>query len=119
MMAELTLQKSECLFARKAKVWGSPDWNENLPLEENVYRSLKAMREGLLKGREIKLDAFLLEVSMQKIAADPLQIRGRQYGETLEAFAETMRRVLTAISDHDPECDHCMDSEFIDRRGWR
>jgi hypothetical protein len=41
-------------------------------------------------GREIKLDGFLFEV------------RGEKYGNTLEAFGETVRRVLTAISDHDP-----------------
>lgn len=34
-------------------------------------------------------------------------------------FGETVRRVLDVISDNDPACDHCMNSEHLERRGWR
>jgi hypothetical protein len=31
-----------------------------------------------------------------------IEIRGEQYGNTIDAFAETVRRVLKYLSDHDP-----------------
>ena len=29
---------TECIFAKRAKVWGSPQWKDQLNLEENVLR---------------------------------------------------------------------------------
>jgi hypothetical protein len=88
-------------------VWGCHEWDDALTIEQNVYKSLKALHTGLNIGRDIKLDGFLFEV------------RGKQYGDNLDVFGDTVRRVLTAISDHDPNCDHPMDSDIIDKRGWR
>jgi len=99
--------KTECSFSKKSKVWGCCDWNDQLSLEENVHRSLKELQKGLNIGREIKLDGFVIEV------------KGKEYGDTIERFGETVRRVLTAVSDHDPGADYCMNSESIGRRGWR
>lgn len=51
------------MFSKRAIVWGSADWKEELTLEENVNRSLKRLLEGLNNGKQIKLDGFLFEVS--------------------------------------------------------
>ncbi len=34
-------ENTECIFAKRAKLWGSPDWKNELSLEENVLRYLK------------------------------------------------------------------------------
>ncbi len=31
-------ENTECIFAKRAKLWGSPDWKDELSLEENVLR---------------------------------------------------------------------------------
>lgn len=78
------------------------------------------LHKGLDIGESIKLDGFLFEVSKNTIfLVEIAQIRGSHYGDTVERFGETVRRVLTTISDHDPGCDHMMDNELISRRGWR
>ena len=114
---------SECFFARSAKIWGSAEYNSSLTIEQNVHKSLKALLEGLTIGEKIKLDGFLFEVSLYSFFGGKnnyhAKVRGKEFGDSLESFGETVRRILTAISDHDPECDHSMDSDLIDRRGWR
>ena len=35
---EIIKSQTECLFAKRARLWGSPDWKEELNLEENVLR---------------------------------------------------------------------------------
>ena len=35
---ECIKSNTECLFAKRAKLWGSPQWKEQLNLEENVLR---------------------------------------------------------------------------------
>ncbi len=35
---EVIQRNTECIFAKKAKLWGSPLWKNQLELEENVLR---------------------------------------------------------------------------------
>jgi len=98
---------SECTFAKAAKVVGCAEYDESLSIEENVHRSMKAFHHAVLTGQDTRLDGFVFE------------IKGKQFGDTVDAFGETVRRVLTTVSDLDPGCDHPMDSDILDRRGWR
>jgi hypothetical protein len=98
--------ESQCLFAKKAKAWGN-EWNPNLSLEENVERALPAITNFFLVGESLHLDAFSIEV------------QGKDYSSTIEQLGETVRRVLTVISDRDPAGDHVMNDPRIHLRGWR
>jgi len=101
----INLKNSDCLFAKKAIVWGSYPWDSNLSLEENVRKSIPALARFYECGREKKLDGFVFE------------IQGIQYSRIVELFGETVRRVMTTVGENDPS-DSPMNS--IDgNRGWR
>jgi len=55
---------------------------------------------------------------MEELDAFVFELRGQEYGETVEAFGEAVRRVLTEIGRHDPNKDGCMEKSYIDQRGW-
>mmetsp|Transcript_15401 Transcript_15401/g.17145 ORF Transcript_15401/g.17145 Transcript_15401/m.17145 type:complete len:315 (-) Transcript_15401:42-986(-) len=96
-----------CLFAKKAVVWGSNDWQTDLTLEENVKRSVPAILKFFMTGYSARLDGFVIEV------------QGKEYSDTVEHMGETTRRVLTAVSVEDPAGNAVMDNPNIERRGWR
>jgi len=89
-------KNSNCLFARNAKLWGSEDWDYGLTLEENILKA----------GKSMHLDGFLFEV------------RGNEYFSSIETFGQTVRRVLTVLSEADPSGINCMKKSFIGKRGW-
>jgi len=104
-------RKTHCLFAPTARVWGN-DWAE-VPasagdtLAYNIVRCMPRFYRFCLESRAGRdLDGFVFEA------------RGEQYGETLEAFAWTVRQVLEGLSAADPAGVHCMRSKSIARRGW-
>jgi len=104
-------RKTHCLFAAKAVVWGN-DWVEvptsaGNPLAYNIVRCLPRFYRFCLESRAGRdVDGFVFEA------------RGKQYGETLEAFAWTVRQVLDGLSAADPAGVQCMRSKSIARRGW-
>jgi len=104
-------RKTHCLFASKAVVWGN-DWAEvpasaGDPLAYNIVRCLPRLYRFCLESRAgMDVDGFVFEA------------RGKQYGETLEAFAWTVRQVLESLSAADPAGVQCMRSKSIARRGW-
>jgi len=100
------MKKSDCLFARSANIWGNCEWNHSLSFEDNIIRSLKILWKGLKERNEVKLDGFVFEIP------------GVENCDTVETFGETVRKVLTIISNHDPACFHSMDHDDIGRRGW-
>ncbi|XP_064633076.1 uncharacterized protein LOC135491262 [Lineus longissimus] len=99
-------QQSQCTFAKKARVWGARDWQESLSLEENVCRSLATFYKFVLLVPELGLDAFLFEVPQVPYASD------------IQTFGQSVRRVLTVLSDADPTGYRCMDKTFISRKEW-
>jgi len=52
------------------------------------------------------LDGFVFEIPFE------------EYGDTIEHFAETARRLLRTLSDKDPKEVKCMNKSYIDKRGW-
>lgn len=103
---ETVKQNSNCVFARKAKVWGSPDWNYEMNLGGNIFRLLPMLLKFTIVGSSQKLDAFLIELP------------GNLYGAKLMDFGDGIYKVLKVISDNDPAQRHCMDKSYIDKRGW-
>jgi hypothetical protein len=103
-----TVQRnSRCLFAKAATIWGCDEWDRNLSLEQNVARSIPTLQQFLHRGEHEGLDGFLFE------------IRGKEYFHDIEAFGQTVRRVLTAIADNDRKQYNCMrNPALINRKGW-
>ncbi|XP_074655561.1 uncharacterized protein LOC141909093 isoform X2 [Tubulanus polymorphus] len=96
---------SECIFAAKARLWGSSDWLSELPLEENIHRLLPTFLLFVLSCPELGLDGFLVELP-------------GSYCCDIQIFSDTVRRVLKVMSDEDPRGVRCMDKSYIGGRGW-
>lgn len=99
-------QSLNCTFAKKAQVWGTPNWNASLSIGENVYRFLPMLLKFTIVCLSQRLDGFLIELP------------GDIYGASVQDFGDALREVLTAISDHDPAKIHCMNKSYIGKRGW-
>ncbi|KAL5015016.1 hypothetical protein ScPMuIL_009286 [Solemya velum] len=99
-------ESTECVYAKTANVWGSPDWQDDLTLEENVFRALPTFLKFTMVCRSRALDGFLYEVP------------GKKYAYNIKSFGQSLRRVLKTLSDHDPAGFHCMDKSYIERTGW-
>ncbi|XP_070207799.1 uncharacterized protein [Littorina saxatilis] len=99
-------ESSECIFARRAKVWGAGEWDSTLSLEENVFRSVPMFLKFTLVCQELGLDGFLF------------MLPGQQFGTDPQAFGKGARRILQVLSDLDPAGFKCMDKSYIDKRGW-
>jgi len=100
------MNHTQCTFAKKAKIWGSKDWDPLLSLEANVEQNITSLTLFLELGKGLHLEGFVFEV------------RGNQYGSTFEIFGDTVRRVLSAISKNDPHGVDCMSKSYIDKKGW-
>lgn len=98
--------QSNCVFARNARVWGSPSWTEELGLEGNIYRLLPMLLKFTVMCSSKKLDAFLVELP------------GIPYGSSIEKFGDAVYRVLKVISDNDPAQIRCMNKSYVGKRGW-
>lgn len=88
-----------CPFARRARMWGSPDPQANASLESYALACSPSLAEF----------ARIMCSSSGRDCRDPeapdgyvMRIAGEQHGRALSAFAETVRVVLTALSSVDP-----------------
>lgn len=105
--------KSQCLFAKAAVLWGNKDWDDALSLEANVRQSLPMLLQFILRSASAGPN-----VPMEELDGFLFEIRGKQFGQTVHAFGECVRRVLTEISRHDPNGDFPMQKNYVGNRGW-
>jgi hypothetical protein len=115
--------KTECIFAKTAKLWGSRDWNPNLTLEENVKLNIPTLIHFLSVGERVHLDGFLFELrepNWLKSEQEEITNTALKYSRIreLNQFSDKVRRCLKTISDYDPARFHCMNVSYIGRRGW-
>eukprot|EP01111_Echinosteliopsis_oligospora_P003057 TRINITY_DN14923_c0_g1_i1.p1 TRINITY_DN14923_c0_g1~~TRINITY_DN14923_c0_g1_i1.p1 ORF type:complete len:204 (+),score=10.31 TRINITY_DN14923_c0_g1_i1:32-643(+) len=103
----VVMKNTHCLFAKKAKMWGSAPWNHEWSIEQNVEACFPAFLDFTERSREEHIDGFVIEV----IGAD--------YCTTLDQFSNTVRRVLAHLSAHDPCEDNVVNKPYIGHRGWR
>ncbi|XP_013412870.1 uncharacterized protein LOC106175424 [Lingula anatina] len=102
---ETLKMNTECIFAKKARLWGSPKWNYDLSIEHNIYQSVPTFLKFTCVCEPLGLDGFVYELP-------------GDYGKDVQTFGQAVHRVLTTISDHDPSGVHCMKQSFIAKRGW-
>jgi len=101
---------TECPFAKSAKLWGGcrvPTIESTL--EEQAEANVAALTEFVRRSDAgDKLDGFCIELT------DPKALSGSP-----KEFGECVRRLLTALSDHDPAGEAMMRKSYIASRGWR
>ncbi|XP_059146594.1 uncharacterized protein LOC131934559 [Physella acuta] len=81
--------QSECIFARRSKLWGSIDYDMELTLEENVRRIVPTFYKFTMAFQDLNLDAFLFELP------------GELYGVNIDIFGDAVRRVLWTLRKSD------------------
>ncbi|XP_033764345.1 uncharacterized protein LOC117345380 [Pecten maximus] len=100
-------QNTECVFAKKARLWGSKDWTGGLSLEENIHRLSPTFLMFSMMCRQHRLDGFVIELPLDPYVSD------------IEHFSDSVRRVLQVLSDLDPKGSRCMDTIGTrNQRGW-
>ena len=53
---------TQCIFAKRARLWGSPEWNASQSVEENVRKILPTFIKFTLSSEELQLDGFVFEL---------------------------------------------------------
>jgi len=81
--------RTECIFARGTRLWGSPDW-ERGELERNLDRFAERLSAFVAVADSDELDGIVLEV------AEP------DAGSTVEELAATTRAVVEGLIARDP-----------------
>lgn len=122
---------TSCVFARRSRIWGAPDWDGALGLEGNVVRAAPALAlfcaalsvtrpqlsneavGRMLRGERLPRSRWGAGgVDEERQAKSPpldgflVEVRGAEFGATVPAFARTVRRVLEALSRRDPGGRH-------------
>jgi len=93
-------KKTNCLFARSAKVWGSKIWDDQLSLEDNVTNSLASLALFMKLAKGLHLDGFVFEIP------------GRDFNRNVHTFGDAVRRICFTINPH------AMTRSYIDKKGW-
>lgn len=100
-------ENTQCLFAKRAVTWGSPEYNQTLTIEQNIIDCLPSLIKFVkLADQGEKLDAFVIE------------IRDKRYGKSEETLAALVRIVLQVISRNCPTGLSCMDMKSIVTPRW-
>eukprot|EP01108_Squamamoeba_japonica_P005368 TRINITY_DN4224_c0_g1_i1.p1 TRINITY_DN4224_c0_g1~~TRINITY_DN4224_c0_g1_i1.p1 ORF type:complete len:296 (+),score=4.20 TRINITY_DN4224_c0_g1_i1:312-1199(+) len=99
-------EQSGCIFAKKAKVWGGPDWVEELDLNSNLLRHMSALSLFMDVGRGLGLDGYVLEIKGNKV-------------KSLESFGGLVMDVLCGLCELEGRCG-CMRGPLdrIGKFGW-
>jgi hypothetical protein len=98
--------KSDCIFAKSAVLWGSPQYDVKMPLETNISYCVDSITKFMSIAESTNVDGYLIEVV------------GEQYGNSVDAFAVTVRKVLQVISRSDPSGLSCIDMPSINKPSW-
>jgi len=91
----------ECPFAKRSKLWGSPDWVLTKSLEDNVAALTQSLNNFVKISALEKLDGYVI--------AAP-----EEYGASLENLSKFTKEVLTELNTLDPARSKIMDQDIED-----
>jgi hypothetical protein len=104
---QLLCKKSDCLFARNARLWGSPKYSRAHTIEENISNTLPSLTKFLAQVNSgVHLDGYIIEIC------------GENYCNTLKSFSTTIRRALLHISRNNPSGLSCLEMKSIRTSSW-
>ena len=96
-----------CLYAQRAKVWGCPDFDPSLSLEENVRRCILPLRHFCQALQKQKgLEAFVIHLNDAAYCSD------------VDALAEATCRAMDVISEEEPHGFHFMEASPEEFSFW-
>jgi hypothetical protein len=93
-------KETHCPFAKKAKVWAAPPWDQELTLEENVFEGIGSIQRFIRAAPFEKLDGFVFA-----LPAD--------FGKDLRALQATTAWLLHQLCRHlNPSDYNLLDQQF-------
>ncbi|CAF3783557.1 unnamed protein product [Adineta steineri] len=100
--------KSDCIFAKRARCWNAPHWLDNISIEDNCERLLPSFILFCAFVKETSIDGYVIEIPHNDLTI------------TLEDFGQVFKQILRFLSDHDPAKRHCMSvsPKRIGEKGW-
>ena len=100
---------TECPFAKSAILWGGCSCPAGSTLEDQASANVAALTEFVHQSRQgANVDGFCIELD---------DAMARDGGP--KELGECVRRMLSALSDHDPAGEQVMRKKYIGQRGWR
>ena len=121
-------QKSECPFAKSAKLWGGPTLDDiekehahSVSLEEQAKANIKYLVEFVRQSNvNENVDGYCIELNdPQAISDSSSSSSSKNNKESVHDFGQAVRCLLLALSDLDPAGDGIMRVKYIGARGWR
>ena len=98
---------THCLFAKRAIIFGSPDYNSSISVQKNILLCLPSLIKFVkLADQGESIDAYVIE------------IRNKNYGSSVESLAALVRIVLTTIAQNDPTGLNVMNMKSINTNMW-
>lgn len=97
-------RRTDCLYARGAQLWGSPDWTPG-----NFDAGIDRFAAVLVRLAAIP--------ETERPDGAVLELREPERGASVEALAMTTRAVLGALTERDPTGDRCLDAQ-IEHPDW-
>lgn len=99
------VQMQGCPFAPKAKIWGSPEWNNHLSLTENLLSIIPSLEMFIQSADQKDLDGYIIEMPPE-------------YGTSVESLAETTKEALSILSQNDPSKGNSLAKKVNDKK-WQ
>lgn len=99
-------ESTHCPFADKSRLEFAPDWDEALPLEDNIEEAAKRLKTFTEECEKLELDGFVLEVV------------GDEYTKDLKAFSSFLRNTLTILQQKDSNTSYPMNKDISDNN-WQ
>lgn len=99
-------QKSSCLFARKARIMASIDWDNSATFARNIENNVGGFKLFLQTIESIGIDGFAFKIPCR-------------YAKNESYLAESVLRIFRMLVVHDPSGHDCLDNNFVHKNGWR
>lgn len=87
---------TQCIFAKKAKVWGAPEWDVDSTVRDNIGRVIPSLLRFLRVCRPENLDGFVIEVPSLRVK------------DGVDGVAIAVRTVLSELVRQDPTEPSCL-----------
>lgn len=99
-------KQTPCIFARQSVLWGCRDWDDRLSIEENAKRSIPMLIKFFKLGRHP--DLLSPEHKGKHLDGFLFEIRGRERCCSPDACGLALNRLLSTLSEHDPNGMRCL-----------
>lgn len=75
---------TECIFAKRSKIWGTPSWENDLSIEENIFKILPTFLKFTMCCEALGLDGFLIQMPHKYAANIKVSAYALQFSKNCE-----------------------------------